>query len=175
MCTATQVLGVAEKRRAALKRKLAALQASANEKLADAERKVAKINQQASKLPNLGGWHGQKSLFFRMSSAYGSELVFYGSNMRCTGVLHWASAYAVTAWHVLEEMLKQVVKQLPSWLHCGQQAVGQGAVSCATSSFKWRFTSCAWEMWLNLSQVCLHKLMKLPPSLCCCLLLQATC
>lgn len=49
-----QVLGVAEKRRAALKRKLAALQASANEKLADAERKVAKINQQASKLPSLG-------------------------------------------------------------------------------------------------------------------------
>ncbi|WIA29527.1 hypothetical protein OEZ86_012027 [Tetradesmus obliquus] len=52
--TKDQVLGVAEKRRAALKRKLAALQASANEKLADAERKVAKINQQASKLPSLG-------------------------------------------------------------------------------------------------------------------------
>jgi hypothetical protein len=49
-----QVLGVAEKRRAALKRKLAALQAAANEKLGDAERKVAKLNQQASKLPSLG-------------------------------------------------------------------------------------------------------------------------
>jgi hypothetical protein len=53
---APQVLGVAEKRRAALKRKLSALQTSANEKLADAERKVAKINQQASKLPSLGEW-----------------------------------------------------------------------------------------------------------------------
>lgn len=49
-----QVLAVAEKRRAALKRKLLALQTSANERLADAEKKVAKIQGQASKLPNLG-------------------------------------------------------------------------------------------------------------------------
>jgi hypothetical protein len=53
---APQVLGVADKQRAALKRKLSALQTSASEKLADAERKVAKLNQQASKLPSLGEW-----------------------------------------------------------------------------------------------------------------------
>jgi hypothetical protein len=57
-----QVLGVAEKRRAALKRKLSALQTSANEKLAEAASKVAKINQQASKLPSLGEWQQARQL-----------------------------------------------------------------------------------------------------------------
>lgn len=48
-----QVLAVAEKRKAALKRKINALQVSSKDKLEEAEKKMTKIHSQASKLPNL--------------------------------------------------------------------------------------------------------------------------
>lgn len=48
-----QVLAVAEKKKNALKRKVSALQTSGREKLAEAEKKLQKINSQASKLPDL--------------------------------------------------------------------------------------------------------------------------
>lgn len=51
--TRTQVLAVAEKKRAALKRKVAAAVAAAKEELAEAATKVARISDTQAKLPDL--------------------------------------------------------------------------------------------------------------------------
>jgi hypothetical protein len=53
LVTLLQVIAASEKKRVALKRKITQMQTGVNESVQEAEKKIAKVKSQASKLPGL--------------------------------------------------------------------------------------------------------------------------